>query len=125
MKKLGMLAICLVMILASCQGETSEKSVSTQESGVEISTTEEVRPQPMYIMVRGELYQSTGRESELTVRCGTMDGEITSTVASSEKPQDENESNFGTGYGYQYMAEDTIEVRINQHWIVFEKENRK
>lgn len=121
MKRLGMLAICLVMILASCQGETSEKSVSTQESGVEISTTEEVQPQPMYVMVRGELYQSTGRESELTVRCGTMDGEIQSTVDTSEKPQKDDESNFGTGYGYQFMGDDTIEVCIERQWIVFEK----
>ena len=121
MKRLGMLAICLVMILASCQGETSEKSVSTQESGVEISTTEEVRPQPMYVMVRGELYQSTGRESELKVRCGTPDGEIQSTVDTSEKPQKDDESNFGTGSEYQFMGDDTIEVCIEQQWIVFEK----
>ena len=121
MKRLGMLAICLVMILASCQGETSEKSVSTQESGVEISTTEEVQPQPMYVMVRGELYQSTGRESELKVRCGTPDGEIQSTVDTSEKPQKDDESNFGTGYEYQFMGDDTIEVCIEQHWIVFEE----
>lgn len=121
MKKFRMLAICLVMILASCQGETSEKSASTQESGVEISTIEEVQPQSMYIMVHGELYQSTGRESELMGRCGTMDGEIESTVAVSEKPRKDNESNFGTGYGYQYTAEGTIEVLIDQQWIVFEK----
>lgn len=121
MKRLGMLAICLVMILASCQGETSEKSVSTQESGVEISTTEEVQPQPMYVMVRGELYQSTGRESELKVRCGTPDGEIQSTVDTSEKPQKDDESNFGTGYEYQFMGDDTIEVCIEQQWIVFEE----
>lgn len=121
MKRLGMLAICLVMILASCQGETSEKSVSTQESGVEISTTEEVRPQPMYVMVRGELYQSTGRESELKVRCGTPDGEVQSTVDTSEKPQKDDESNFGTGYEYQFMGDDTIEVCIEQQWIVFEE----
>lgn len=121
MKRLGMLAICLVMFLASCQGETSEKSVSTQESGVEISTTEEVRPQPMYVMVRGELYQSTGRESELKVRCGTPDGEIQSTVDTSEKPQKDDESNFGTGYEYQFMGDDTIEVCIEQQWIVFEE----
>lgn len=121
MKRLGMLAICLVMILASCQGETSEKSVSTQESGVEISTTEEVQPQPMYVMVRGELYQSTGRESKLKVRCGTPDGEIQSTVDTSEKPQKDDESNFGTGYEYQFMGDDTIEVCIERQWIVFEK----
>lgn len=121
MKKLEMLAFCLVMILASCQGETPESSQATQVSSVEISTTEEVQPQPMYVMVRGELYQSTGRENELTGRCGTMDGEIESTVDASEKPQKDNESNFGTGYGYQYTAEDTIEVLIDQQWIVFER----
>lgn len=121
MKRLGMLAICLVMILASCQGETSEKSVSTQESGVEIATTESVEESAMYVMVHGELYQSTGRENELTGRCGTMDGKIESTVDTSEKPQKDDESNFGTGYGYQFTDDDTIEVCIEQQWIVFEK----
>lgn len=121
MKKLGMLAICFALILASCQGETPQSSQSTMESNVEISTTEEVKPQPMYVMVDGHLYKSTGRESELTGRCGNMDGEIQSTVDTSEKPQKDNESNFGTGYGYQFMGDDTIEVCIERQWIVFEK----
>lgn len=121
MKKLGVLAICFALILASCQGETPQSGQSTMESSVQISTTEEVKPQPMYVMVRGHLYKSTGRESEATARCGNMDGEIKSAVDASEKPKKENESNFGTGYGYQYTDKDTIEVLIDQQWIVFEK----
>lgn len=121
MKRLKMLAICFVMILTCCQGETPEKNVSKEDPAVEIATTESVEEGAMYVMVRGELYKSTGRESEITVRCGTMDGEIKSTVDASEKPQKDDESNFGTGYGYQNTAEDTIEVLIDQQWIVFEK----
>ena len=35
-------------------------------------------------------------------RCGNMDGEITSTVDGTEIPTEDNQSNFGSGFGYQY-----------------------
>ena len=51
-----------------------------------------------------------------------MDGEITSTVESSEQPTEDNQSNFGVGYGYQIGVEEgTIEVYINEKWWVFEE----
>lgn len=43
-------------------------------------------------------------------RCGVTDGEITSTVDGSETPTEDNQSNFGTGFEYQYGSEDTIEI---------------
>ena len=49
-----------------------------------------------------------------------MDGEITSTVDSSEIPAKDNQSNFGAGFEYQYGANDTIEIFMNGKWIVFE-----
>lgn len=80
------------------------------------------------VMVKGELYYSTGKESEADVRCGTMDGQIASSVDGSEFPTQDNQSNFGTGYGYQYGAENTIEVYMPEggsedenKWIIFEK----
>lgn len=72
------------------------------------------------VMVNGKLYYDTGSESTLNGRCGTMDGEIRSSVKPSQVPTEDNQSNFGAGYGYQYSTDNTIEVYINNKWIVFE-----
>lgn len=75
------------------------------------------------VMVNGELYQDTGRKSTFTGgRCGNMDGSIDSQVEEDEIPTENNQSNFGTGYGYQYGPEEgTIEIDMNGDWWVFEK----
>lgn len=81
---------------------------------------EETEPAPPpLVMVNGTLYYHTGKESAVTGRCGVMDGQISSTVDPSQIPAADGQSNFGTGYGYQYAAEDTIEVRIDGKWMVF------
>lgn len=77
------------------------------------------------VMVDGELYLDTGRESTVEGRCGVMDGEITSTVESWEKPTEDNQSNFGTGYGYQYGVAGTIEIYMNEKWWVFVSEEAR
>ena len=72
-------------------------------------------------MVNDKLYYDTGRESTIEMRCGNMDGEITSSVDGTQIPTQNNESNFGSGFGFQYGSEeDTIEVYMNEKWIVFE-----
>lgn len=73
------------------------------------------------VMIKGELYFDTG-EVSTAVRCGNMDGEISSSVAQTAVPTEDNQSNFGSGYGYQFAPKDTIEVCINEQWIIFEKE---
>lgn len=72
------------------------------------------------VMINGKLYYDTGAESTLDGRCGNMDGEITSTVDGSEIPTENNQSNFGAGFGYQYGADDTIEIYMNEKWMIFE-----
>ena len=64
------------------------------------------------VRIDGKLYYDTGRESIMDARCGTMDGEITSTVDGTEIPTEDNQSNFGSGFGYQYGAGDTIEICV-------------
>lgn len=72
------------------------------------------------VMVDGVLYADTGRPSSVTARCGTMDGEITSTVETGQVPSQDDQSNFGADYGYQFgFEEGTIEVCIGQEWVVF------
>lgn len=74
------------------------------------------------VMADGILYLDTGKASTLEHTCGTMDGEITSTVDPTQQPTVDGQSNFGTGYGYQYGEVGTIEVLIDGTWWVFQSE---
>lgn len=143
MKKIILLCACLlpaVLIFTGCarnngsavpdgeaagyetlpaQPETREQEVSEKEpeKGTEKETLYDKIPM---VMINGKLYYDTGKESTIEARCGTMDGEITSAVDGSETPSQENQSNFGTGFGYQFTADDTIEIFMNDKWIVFQ-----
>ena len=77
------------------------------------------------VMVNGEIYMDTGHESTVEARCGMMDGEITSTVDRTKQATKDNESNFGTGYGYQYGTEGTIEIYMNNKWWIFATEEAR
>ena len=78
------------------------------------------------VMVNGTLYLDTGHESKIEARCGVMDGEITSRVDGNKQPSVDDQSNFGTGYGYQYGAtEGTIELFMNGKWWIFATEEAR
>ena len=72
--------------------------------------------------VKGKVYHDTGKVSE-ALRCGVMDGKIESTVEAGEVPAQDNQSNFGAGYGYQYGAGGTIEINVDGKWLIFEAAN--
>lgn len=72
------------------------------------------------ILIKGKLYQDTGKESDIKGRCGVMDGEITSTVEPFEKPTQDNQSNFGSKYGYQFVDERSVDIFMNEKWLRFE-----
>lgn len=72
------------------------------------------------VMPEKKLYYDTGRESTLGGRYGNLDGEITLAADRTEIPAENNQSDFGIGFGYQYGENDTIEIFINDKWIVFE-----
>lgn len=111
MKKNGSLGIALLISLAfsACNNEPAAE--------------EKWAMLPM-VMVDGTLYLDTGLPSSMEGRCGVMDGEITSSVDGTEKPTADDQSNFGTGYGYQYgMEEGTIEIYMNENWRIFATED--
>ncbi len=99
-------------------GETDAGSESGQERP----------PLPWMAMVNGSLYVYSGECDDDALRCGMVDGEISGTVPEDEIPTQENESNFGTGYGYQYGMGDEIEIHMpvddsgELHWLIFRKE---
>ena len=147
MKKrlLLVLSISIMLLISACGKQTitnneqaveptiaveSEVTSETIEAASKNDTTEPVQPSteipgdriPM-VMVDGFLYYDTGKESTLEARCGMMDGEITSTVDASEIPTEDNQSNFGTGYGYQYGINNSIDIQMEDGtWFVFQRE---
>lgn len=94
--------------------------------GIKIIKETETRDLIPMVMVNGTLYLDTGHESKIEARCGVMDGEITSQVDGSKQPTVDDQSNFGTGYGYQYGAtEGTIELFMNGKWWIFATEEAR
>lgn len=76
------------------------------------------------LMVRGKLYRDTG-EICREVKCGVMDGQIRSQAEKTETPSINDQSNFGTGYHYQYGCEQgRINVLIDKEWHIFEECNQ-
>lgn len=75
------------------------------------------------VRVGGKLYLDTGKESDISARCGVMDGKITSTVEPFEKPTQDDQSNFGSGYEYQFINDNSIDIYMNKKWIRFDNED--
>ena len=121
------LALLLALLLTGCgnsQPKTTESEVGTQstDDAATLPDTTEQKPvadAPMMVMVDNTLYKSADEASTVEGRCGNMDGEITSQTANgTDAPTENDQSNFGTGYGYQRI-DDHIEVLIDNQWIVF------
>lgn len=107
------------------QEETGNEE--TKKDGPEAG--QEGQPLPLLVMVNSELYRYAGEFADEDLRCGMMDGEITLAVSQNEVPAQDNQSNFGVGYGYQYGAENEIQVYMpygetkELHWLRFGKCN--
>lgn len=73
------------------------------------------------VMVNDIVYYDTGYKSSINDRCENIDGQITSECSGSEVPAEDDQSNFGKGYDYQYgSVEGTIEVQLTDgNWYVF------
>lgn len=71
------------------------------------------------VMIDGNMYKDINQESEIDARCGVMDGKILYSVASGEIPAEDNTSNFGTGFGYQYVDKGRVDILIDDKWMIF------
>ena len=109
-----LLALALCGALVGCGGQDSSSS-----SGGPVSSAPGIY-MPRMLMVDGVLYEDAGCEDTTEGRCGYMDGEITSSVESWQQPEEDGQSNFGSGFGYQIgMEPDTLEILQDGHWLVF------
>lgn len=71
---------------------------------------------PAMIMVDNRLYKDCGKALDLPVST-EPDGQI---IASCDTiPTENNQSNFGTGYGYRYGKDNTIYVQFDDGWHIF------
>ena len=123
------LALLLALSLTGCGSRDTEKDgenagIGTQstDDASTLPDTAQDRPvtdAPMMVMVDNTLYQSAGEVSTVEGRCGNMDGEITAAVDHTQRPAEDNTSNFGTGYGYQF-CDGHVELKIDGKWIVFD-----
>lgn len=133
MKKYTLIiTLLLVLLLTACSSankaepitlpSADERTVSSYYP-VELFEVTELRDKIPMVMINGTLYLDTGYKSTVEARCGVMDGEITSTVDGSQTPTEDNQSNFGSGYGWQYgVDEGTVEIYMNEDWWVFAAE---
>lgn len=116
-----LLTLTLLSLSACGTIENSETRPITEEAVTEETDSGAMIPM---VMVDDIVYLTTGLESNADGRCGVMDGKITSTVDGSKRPTENDQSNFGIGYEYQYGAvEGTIELYLDEHWIVFATED--
>ena len=72
--------------------------------------------------IDGDLYYDSGFDSEITPRCGVMDGKLKKTVKEDEIPLKSGEANFDAK-GYQSATSITKEVPIDGKWRIFKKYN--
>lgn len=125
-----MILTFLLILLASCGTKSPVPDSnallqsSITESGEVESTDQNTGNSSPMVMIKGELYYDTGRESDFIGRCGVMDGKILTTVDGTEIPKEDDQSNFGSGYGYQFIDKG-IDIKIDQKWIRFEKETKE
>lgn len=134
MKKLCALLFSLVIIAAMTGCDTISIGMIGGSDGptdVIVSSGKESKyrseKEPVKVVkVDGFLYYETGEDNDISGRCGTLDGHFTKAAEKYEIPQNDNESNFDLKdpdySGYQVgMAEDTIEIPIEDDWEIFKK----
>gem|GEM_PF-1134303 len=137
MKKwmIPLLALCSLALLGGCGENAAADNTATDTQkkeaytavegqaieGEETEASESSTPVTECVpsvMIKGTLYQDTGYISS-AVGCGTMDGEITSTVDRAELPTRDGQSNFGTGYKYQISSKGQMIVVVDANWKIF------
>lgn len=95
-----------------------------QVFSVELLDNEHQEEYKQLIKFNNKLYFNTFEKSKHIPTCGVMDGIVTSTVERNEIPEENCQSNFGTGYQFQgFIIEETLQVLIDNIWYIFATEN--
>lgn len=120
MKRLVIALICLIL-LAGCVNDDSTDVIGGTDMYISGKFGVQYEKKPMRMMnLDGELYFDSGLVSDMSPRCGTLDGNLTKTAFENEIPKGDGESNFDAD-GYQSASAITKEVPIDGNWVIFKK----
>lgn len=112
----GILILVSILIFALVGCSLTEPTSTVSASS--ISTDGVSNAAAPNIMINGRHYHGTGLTNEN--RQYQADGLITSTVDGTMIPEENDQSNFGTGYEYDIISDDVIYVHIEGKWIRYE-----
>lgn len=117
-----LLVLCS-LILSACNNNLNIGIIGGSDGPTNIIITDEngdtVKKPIRMIKVDGKLYYDSGKVSDMTPRCGTLDGELKQTSLDYEIPKNDNECNFEGAGGYQNATSITKEVPIDGEWVIF------
>lgn len=120
--KIVIVALVIVIIVLGVIFYIAHNSQKNAENRIDINVNyQEIEGKELtrMVMVNGKLYYDTGKESN-SLRCGMIDGKITSNIEDTKIPTVDNQANFSGEYDYQYGIENTIEICIDNKWYIFE-----
>ena len=112
------------LLLTACTGGKSIGVIGGADGPTAVYVTDkknenaEKKPVRM-IRTDGKLYYDSGKVSDMTPRCGNMDGNLTKAADAYEIPQNDGECNFENATGYQNATETTKEIPIDGDWVIF------
>lgn len=96
------------------ESENIESENTPEKAGEEAGNS----AYPPMVKVDGITYVDTSYENAMAT-CGTSDGKIKTSVDGTKMPTNDDESNFGKGYGYQVWEDGYINVEIDNRWVLF------
>ena len=100
------------IVANEADGEATDYATNKESDKGNTSVVPPKTGECLYLMVDDKLYYCTGRENTDTKKCGVMDGIIETSVEKGEVPTENNQSNFGSGYGWQRSGDYEIEVHM-------------
>lgn len=133
MKRFLLLIMAIVAVLSvACAKAGTNETINADKQSASVHARESASGHkeraehnyPPMVKVAGVVYVDTGYENAMAT-CGTADGEIKTAVDGREMPANDDESNFGTGYDYQFWEKGYMNVRLNNRWILFKDLNLK
>ena len=111
--RLGAIAACLCLVLGAVFA-IPKLNPANPENGryADAGSTD----YPAMVMIDGQIYKDSGKVLDTTAFI-EKDGQITSSC--DNVPTENNQSNFGSGYDYQYGENKTINVQFEDGWHIF------
>ena len=108
--RFGAIAACLCLVLGAVFAVP--KLISENGGYADAGSTD----YPAMVMIDGQIYKDSGKVLDTTAYI-EKDGQITSSCDT--VPAENDQSNFGSGYNYQYGENKTINVQFEDGWHIF------